>query len=313
MDVSIGIPSYNEEKSITNILVALELQMNHYISKGYECYIREVIISDDSNDSTVRLVEDYSSKSSLNIKLLHHDERRGAASAWNEIFAHAKGDLIVLYDADVIPAIDTTFILADTLQEYGSNYAICAANILPIKDDNYSIAGRASIFNASWLRRVRLMGINQYTLMGRALSIRSSIAKSISIPNLIAIDLYLQCKVMEMGYKVAYRDDAIVYFKPVNSIKEFIMQVSRALQGHKELTHDIDMLGLRLSKKDMLHAFLLECKSDPVGLLCLTISYLLYPLYNSKDNSARWSIAESSKGLSINDVLKRLDEQNYNR
>ncbi len=310
MYVSIGIPSYNEEKSIVNILIALEKQMNEYLAKGYKCYIEEVIISDDSNDSTVRLVEDYSSRSSLNIKLLHHDGRRGAASAWNEIFAYAKGDVIVLYDADVIPAVDTTLILANTLQEYGSDYALCAANILPIKGNN-SIASRASIFNALWLRRVRLMSINQYTVMGRALSIKRSIARSISIPDLIAIDLYLQCKVIEMGYKVAYRDDAIVYFKPVNSIKEFIMQVSRALQGHKELIHAIDMLGLRLSKKDMLHAFLLECKNDPIGLLCLIISYLLYPLY--KDKSSRWNMAESSKGLSINDVLKRLDEQKYSK
>ncbi len=299
MNVSIGIPSYNEERSIVNILSVLERQKHEYNVKGYECYIDEVIISDDSTDSTVRLINDYTSKSSLNIKLLHHDERRGAASAWNEIFAHAKGDIIVLYDADVIPAINATFILSDTLKD--DRYALCAANIVPIKAN--SIAGRASIFNTSWLRRVRGFSINQYTAMGRALAIRSNVAKDISIPDIIAIDLYLQCKVMEMGYKVAYRDDAIVYFKPVDSIKEFVMQVSRALEGHKELTYFIDALGLRLSIKDMLYAFLLESRNDPIGVLCLIVSYLFYPFYsNSKNMGSRWSIAESSKGLNINDL-----------
>ncbi len=299
MNVSIGIPSYNEERSIINILTALEKQNDEYNAKGYECYIDEVIISDDSSDSTVRLVNDYSCKSSLNIKLLHHDERRGAASAWNEIFAHANGDIIVLYDADVIPAVNTTLIFSDTLKD--DRYAVCAANIMPIKAS--SIAGRASIFNASWLRRVRSYSINQYTIMGRALAIRSEVAKGISIPDIIAIDLYLQCKVIEMGCKVAYRDDARVYFKPVDSIKEFVMQVSRALEGHKELSKYIDALGLRLSIKDMLYAFLFESKHDPIGVLCLAVSYLFYPFYiNRKKMGARWSIAESSKGLSINDL-----------
>ncbi len=300
MDVSIGIPSYNEERSIANILKAIEIQACSY---GDECNISEVIISDDSTDSTVEMIKDYSSKSILNIILMHHDERRGAAAAWNEILHRAKGDAIILYDADIIPAPNTTKILADAISE---GRALCAAGIRPVKC--VGIAGRASIFTASWLRRMRLQGINQYTVMGRALALAGKVAKHITIPtDTIAIDLYLQCRVMEMGYRIEYRDDAIVYFKPVESIREFVMQTSRALQGHRELAYYIDRLNLRASMSSMLRALIQSCIEDPLGLASLISAYMLYPFY-SKSDSSRWRVAESSKGLSIDDAMMIIDD-----
>jgi glycosyltransferase involved in cell wall biosynthesis len=295
MDVSIGIPSYNEERSIANILKAIEIQVSKY---GNRCNISEVIISDDSTDSTVDIIKDYSSKSILNIILIHHDKRRGAATAWNEILHKAKGDAIILYDADIIPAPDTTKILADAISE---GYSLCAAGIRPVRCTG--IAGRASMFTASWLRRMRLQGINQYTIMGRALALAGKVAKHVTIPtDTIAIDLYLQCRVMEMGYRIEYRDDAIVYFKPVGSIKELVMQTSRALQGHRELAYYIDRLNLRASMSSMLKALIQSSIENPLGLASLIPVYMLYPFY-SKSDSSRWRVAESSKGLSIDDVM----------
>ncbi|MEM2649816.1 MAG: glycosyltransferase, partial [Candidatus Nitrosocaldus sp.] len=71
MRISIGIASYNEQDSILALLKALEMQHLN----GHE--IAEVIVSDDSSDATPDIVKDFSSKSMLNIVLLHHDERRG--------------------------------------------------------------------------------------------------------------------------------------------------------------------------------------------------------------------------------------------
>ena len=71
--VTIGIPTFNEEKNILNLLRSLEQDF----SKDY--IITEVIISDDSSDNTPELVRNYIKNSSLNIKLEHHDSRRGAA------------------------------------------------------------------------------------------------------------------------------------------------------------------------------------------------------------------------------------------
>ncbi len=301
MRISIGIASYNEQDSILALLKALEMQHLN----GHE--IAEVIVSDDSSDATPDIVKDFSSKSMLNIVLLHHDERRGAASAWNEIFANAgKGcDVIVLYDADVIPARDATMLLASSMED--EHVGLSAANPMPaynsrIRSNRQRIAVRASIFNSSWLRRVRLLGINQYIAMGRAMAVRSSIAKATRIPSsTIAIDLYMQCITLEMGYEVRYRDDAIVWFKPVESIEEFISQVRRAVAGHRELAHLIDRLNIRLPVKSMLIEGLKAAKDDPSGLVMLALAYILYPFY-MKPTDSKWSIAKSSKGLRLDDV-----------
>ncbi len=307
MRISVGIPSYNEQDSILALLKALEMQ---HLNSGE---IVEVIISDDSSDATPEMIKDFSCKSMLNIVVMHHDERRGAASAWNEIFANASGksDVIVLYDADVIPARCTTMLLARSIMD-DEHAGLCAGNPMPLPlynsncrqgyNKRWSIAERADIFTSSWLRRVRLLGMNQYIAMGRAMAVRSNIAKATRIPsNTIAIDLYMQCITIERGYQVRYRDDAVVWFKPVESIEEFISQVKRAVVGHRELEHFIDRLDMRLSRKDMLVEGLKAAMADPIGLFMLALAYILYPFY-TKPIGSRWSIAESSKGLSLYDV-----------
>lgn len=308
MRISIGIPTYNEQDSILALLKALEAQHLN----GYE--VAEVIVSDDSSDATPTIVRDFASKSVLSIVLLHHDGRRGAASAWNEIFENAssKSDVIVLYDADVIPARDATMLLASSMED--EHVGLSAANPMPVHNSRMNsyrqrIAARASVFNSSWLRRVRLLGINQYIAMGRAMALRSSIAKTTRIPSsTIAIDLYMQCITLEMGYEVRYRDDAIVWFKPVESMEEFISQVRRAVAGHRELAHLIDRLNIRLPVKSMVVEGLKASKDDPLGLLMLALAYMLYPFYMKPINS-RWSIARSSKGLSLNDVEGYMDNK----
>jgi glycosyltransferase involved in cell wall biosynthesis len=101
--VTIGIPSYNEERNIINLLRSLKVQYSN------DYFISEIIISDDSTDSTPELVEMFAKKNShLNINLIHHCERRGAAAGWNEIFSRSTGDVIVLYDADIVINKDTT-------------------------------------------------------------------------------------------------------------------------------------------------------------------------------------------------------------
>src|SRR5919109_456608 len=100
--ITIGIPCFNEEKNIINLLCSL-IQHNNY-AKDFS--ISEVIISDDSYDKTPQLVDTFLDSNNnncpLNIKLIHHSQRRGAGAAWNEIFENSSGDIIVLYDADVI-------------------------------------------------------------------------------------------------------------------------------------------------------------------------------------------------------------------
>lgn len=295
MQITIGIPSYNEEVSIRTILEALERQ----VTNGHE--ICEVIISDDSTDTTPEIVNDFARKSTLSITLMHHNKRRGAASAWNEIFRNARGDVTMLYDADIIPAKNTTYLLASRIRD---DVVLCASNPLPLEENG--IAAKASFFNAQWLHRIRKRILSQYTVMGRALSIRTDVAKTIAIPDVIAIDLYLQCKILELGKKVDYCDEAVVWFKPANTMLDFASQVVRAIQGHEQMKDYVENLDIRLPTSLMLKESIKEVFSRPQNIVAVAIAYLLLPIYKSKvsryTRSAAWHVADSTKGISVDDL-----------
>jgi glycosyltransferase involved in cell wall biosynthesis len=293
--VTVGIPAFNEEQNIASLLQSLEDQRS---------LISEVIVSDDSSDRTPDIVRDFVRRSSLGITLFHHDTRRGAAAAWNEIFQKAAGDVIVLYDADTIPHPLCTGQLASQMQE---NTALCASNSQPVQAAG--VAGRASVFISKWLRSARLSGLSQYTVMGRALAIDSTIAKKIRIPaDMIAIDLYLQCRVLEMGLDVTYNDDAVVYFKPANSMRDLASQVVRAANGHGQIKDRVSRLQIGLPPHMAVAQALKNAAMDPPGAVSAVIGYLLMPYHMSRlehTDSAKWHTADSSKAIDYQQLKAR--------
>jgi glycosyltransferase involved in cell wall biosynthesis len=289
--VTIGIPSYNEERNIISLLDSLVSQP----SRDY--LIAEIIISDDSTDSTPELVESFAKKNSqITINLIHHDKRRGAAAAWNEIFHASTGDVIVLYDADIVIDKYTTAQLVSCLE---NATGLCASNPQPTQVKG--ISGRASSFIAYWLRSVRKRVISQYTVMGRALSVTSEVAKKIIIPNnIIAIDLYLQCKILEFGLNIVYNDSALIYFLPANKLFDFASQVIRADLGHKQIHAYYSKFKINLPLKIALIEAVHNYIHDPIGALCVMICYATLPYYKFKikgAGSAKWHTADSTKAF----------------
>jgi glycosyltransferase involved in cell wall biosynthesis len=293
--VTVGIPAYNEGQNIVNLLRSLEEQHTQ---------IFEVIISDDSSDNTPGLVRNFAEHSLLDIKLFHYDMRRSAAAAWNQIFQKATGDIIVLYDADTIPHPSCTNQLVSCIQ---GNVGLCASNPQPVQAEG--IAGRASVFISKWLRSVRLARLSQYTVMGRALAIDSSIAKKMEIPtDMIAIDLYIQCKTLEIGRDVMYNDNAIVYFKPANNMQDTTSQVMRAVNGHNQIKQYVSSFGISLPPQVMITHAVKNAARDPLGALSVAIGYSLILYYRSRlehIDTAKWHTATSSKAIDYQQLKTR--------
>jgi cellulose synthase/poly-beta-1,6-N-acetylglucosamine synthase-like glycosyltransferase len=319
--VSIGIPSFNEEDNIARLLHSIVKLKNSSLQPGHphsskedggamngnnillstNFKITEVIISDDSSDNTSRIVMEIAAANpSLNIRLLHHETRRGVPAAWNEIFREATGDIIVLYDADITIEADAT---AHLVESMNGNIGLCASNPRPLLS-KMSIAARASRFVARWLGSVRNERLSQYTVMGRALSISSRAAKRIVIPeNVIALDLYLQCKVLEQGLRVLYNENAVVYFKPPGNMLDFSSQLLRATSGHKQIKHLTKASRCNLDFRTGAVTTLKSATMDPKGAVCLVLCYLFLPYYKTKlanVDSVKWHVARSTKCLSDN-------------
>jgi glycosyltransferase involved in cell wall biosynthesis len=286
--VSIGIPSYNEESNIKTILESL------ICSNLNSIYISEIIISDDSTDDTPNIVKQFIKNHSKKIILVHNRKRRGAANAWNDIIQNATGQIIVLYDADVKPNPNCTLELVNKIN---NNVGICASNPRPIRGQG--IPAQGTIFVCDWLESVRKRQISEYTVMGRGLSIRSDIAKKITIPkSVIAIDLYIQSKVMEMGYDVVFNPNAIVQFKPAKTFVDFSSQVIRASKGHGQLKKLGYGLKNQLTLKTAMVEYIRLALRNPNGALSTCLCYIMIPFYMSRIkniDSALWHTAQSTK------------------
>jgi len=284
--LSIGIISYNEEKNISNLLNSIKWQ---HLGKFH---LKEIIISDDSQDDTPILIKEFiKNNSQFVIRFFHHHERRGASAGWNEIFKEATGDYLVLYDADVILEKQTTYNLVN---EFTSEIGLCAGNPQPI--EIYNIYGRASKFISTWLQNVRKHGETQFMVMGRGLAIRQDLAKEIIISeNIIAIDYFLQLKVLELEKKVIYVDNAKIYFKTPKNLEDFLSQVLRANLGHKQLSY---YKTTKLSFVNSIRFTLKSFLSDPFGALATLYCYSFIPYYKfhyKHKMSSKWDVAKSTK------------------
>jgi glycosyltransferase involved in cell wall biosynthesis len=94
MKLSIVIPVYNEEKTIKNILEVVKK-----VSLPEEISEREIVVVNDcSQDNTKKVLEEINDKS---IQIYHHKKNKGKGGALNTGFKKAKGDIIIIQDADL--------------------------------------------------------------------------------------------------------------------------------------------------------------------------------------------------------------------
>ncbi|MGB0027432.1 MAG: glycosyltransferase [Nitrososphaeraceae archaeon] len=305
-EVTIGIPSYNEEGNITNLLKSI------FSSNIDKILIKEVIISDDSTDSTPQLIQNFKERNpSLNVKLHHHDIRRGTAAAWNEIFKEAMEKIIILFDADVIVERDCIAELVGSLAKK-ERVGLCATNQSPI--ETTGITGKACSFIMEWLRSLRKRELSKYTVMGRALCICSDLAKSIQIPQeIIAVDLYLQCLVLKSRFDVIYNDRALVYFKPPTNLSEFSSQVIRAQNGHKQVKTLQNELNLHASLRSLLGSVLSSICTKPLEAAAAATSLMLVPYFSRKiggTDNAKWNTSKTTKSIDYDEFISRQDIEN---
>ncbi len=96
-NISIGLPCYNEEKNINNVINKCVLFIRKNNIKNWEL----LIIDNKSNDKTVKIVNEIIKKhKSGKIRLIKNQKNILYSGSVNKIIKQAKYDLIVIMDSD---------------------------------------------------------------------------------------------------------------------------------------------------------------------------------------------------------------------
>ena len=290
MQISVGIPSYNEGTSLVNLI---EKILSAKLPPSVK--LLEVIVSDDSNDGTASMLTRFAGNKA--IRLFHHDKRRGVSAAWNEILAESKGDIIILVDADTIPSDD--FLAKISSKSIESEAGLIAANSAPMTPKSFF--ARASFFVGLWLQEVRRsFGANPFTVIGRGLALKREVAKKVVLPTgLLSPDLYISCRVKELGYEIQYAEDAVVHFKPTTSARDFASQVIRAYIGHRQLNGYSETTLQKVPFKDLTKRAIGIAKHYPLHALATALAYILLPFSLPRvikgASNHLWDVPKSSK------------------
>lgn len=92
--ISVVIPTWNRKALLARMLHSLETQ--DIGASRFEI----VVVDDASTDDTIEWLSTY--ESGLRLRVVRHHENRGPASARNTGVSHARGELIVFLDSDMI-------------------------------------------------------------------------------------------------------------------------------------------------------------------------------------------------------------------
>jgi cellulose synthase/poly-beta-1,6-N-acetylglucosamine synthase-like glycosyltransferase len=231
--VSVLVPMHNEEKVASHILDLL-------IVSDYPKEKLEIIpINDHSTDRTKEIVDEYARKYPF-IKPLHRygDLPRGKQNGLNDALKIAKGDVVIVYDADYLPPKGQirTLVVAFKDPVVGA----VMGRVVPINAEKNLLTRlldieRSGGYQVDQQARYNLNLIPQYG--GTVGGFRKDLVMRLGgfDSRVLAEDTELTYKIYLNGYKVAYANSAECYEEAPEDWNVRSRQLRRWSRGHNQV------------------------------------------------------------------------------
>jgi cellulose synthase/poly-beta-1,6-N-acetylglucosamine synthase-like glycosyltransferase len=218
--ITIGIPTYNEEKTISKAIYSMLRQ----ISKKDEL----IVVASGCTDKTVSKIKKIKDQ---RVKLIIEKERNGKSSAINLIIKNARGDIIVQTDGDVI--VEKSAV--KNLLKYFKNKKIggVSGNPIPLipKNNIFYDWTLMSYRRAGELREQESKLGSFWHMSGYLLAFRKDALNEVPFAK-GAVDAWMGRIIQQNGYKIVYEPKSKVFVNAPLTINDFINQKSRVRAGY---------------------------------------------------------------------------------
>jgi biofilm PGA synthesis N-glycosyltransferase PgaC len=217
IECSVGIMAYNEEANIARTLEAVLAQ------SGSSFHLREVIVvASGCTDRTVPIVSELALKEPR-IRLCVQEKREGKASAINLFLKQAASPVVILIGADIIPEVSAFEQLCAPFKDRA--IGMVGGRPVPINDP-HTFMGHA--VHLLWRLHDGVARINPK--LGEVIAFRNIIS---GIPTDSSVDeISIQALISQLGYKLLYQPDCVVYNKGPVTVRDFLKQRRRIYAGH---------------------------------------------------------------------------------
>ena len=241
---SIVVPVKNEEPVIDRLLTSLS-NLNYPSNK------REIIIVEDgSTDNTNDICINYA-KEHANVKIMQKPTSDGKPSALNFGVAHAKGDIIAIFDADNVP--DSDVLLAVVEYFVDPKVAAVQGRTASINQKQNMLTQLLSYEEAVWceayLRGKDVLNLFVH-LKGSCQFIRRDVLQRLNGFDEAALseDMELSARLIENDYKIRYASDVVAMQETPSDLNTLFKQRTRWFRGTMEVAFKYGRLMTTLNR-----------------------------------------------------------------
>ncbi|MCZ7393671.1 MAG: glycosyltransferase [Candidatus Methanoperedens sp.] len=221
--VSIIVPSYNEEKVIKRRIENL-LCLN-YPKDKYEV----IVVDSGSKDRTVELVENIITQDSdPPLKLIREKERKGKSSAINLSKNHAKGNIVLITDAN---SLFDKNVLMEMMPHFKNPDVGAVSGRYIVSNPNKTLTSSEMFY---WeIEDIIMKGESLLDSISTVIGTISAWRKDLMDFNSLTIseDLDMTIQVRRKGYKIKYEPLASVYEPAATTYEDQIKQRKRTSTG----------------------------------------------------------------------------------
>jgi len=231
--------AYNEE---ANIADAIDAILGQTLGSGHIAEV--IVVASGCEDRTVPIVSDIAHRDPR-VWLIEQERREGKASAINLFISAATSPVLLMVSADVLVEDGTIDALLRHFEDPG--VGMVGGHPIPVNGEE-TFLGHA--VHLQWRLHDRIA--REAPKLGEIVAFRNVVP---SIPNDTAVDeISIQALVTQLGYRLVYEPEAIVYNRGPTTVRDWLRQRRRIHAGHLRIVEQQGYSASTMSSSRVLRA-----------------------------------------------------------